>query len=86
MGVIAFGDLLDVEISVAELGIAKPKAKFKPRGDLFLNVEHNVSICSHTNVNLAYSIEITVVNHKAVKITDELCGTLSRVQHAHPSV
>jgi hypothetical protein len=37
-------------------------------------------------VNLAYSIEITVVNHKAVKITDELCGTLSRVQHAHPSV
>jgi hypothetical protein len=35
---IRFRDLLDDQVAVVELGIAKPKAEFEPRGDIFLKI------------------------------------------------
>jgi hypothetical protein len=62
---IRFRDRLDDQVAVVELGIAKPKAEFEPRGDIFLEISHKTLVLKF--VKFAYSIKMTVVNLEAIR-------------------
>jgi hypothetical protein len=69
LGIIVICDFLDSEIAVAEVGITQPEAEFEARGDIFLSVGGKLSYMQASKlVRFAYSIEVTVVNLKAIKL------------------